>query len=89
MQHLALQVAQLHVVGVDDAQMPDAGRGEVERGRRAEPAGADQQDARRLESALTVLADLGQDEVAVIALQLVGVERRGRRREMRHAVSRA
>ena len=43
---LALQVRVVDDVGVDDAERADAGRGEVERRRRAEAAGADQEHAR-------------------------------------------
>ena len=41
---LALEVRVVDDVGVDDAERADAGRREVERRGRAEPAGADQQD---------------------------------------------
>jgi hypothetical protein len=43
---LALEVGDVDDVVVDDAERPHAGRGEVERGRRAEAAGAEQQDLR-------------------------------------------
>ena len=42
-QDLALQVAEVDGVEVDDADGADAGRGQVHRHRRAEPAGADAQ----------------------------------------------
>ena len=45
MDHLPLQVRQRHRVVVDHAQRADAGGGEIEQHRRAEPAGADHQDA--------------------------------------------
>ena len=41
--HLALQVGGVDDVVVDEAERADPGRGQVERGRGAEPAGADQQ----------------------------------------------
>ena len=40
---LALQVGEVDVVVVDDAERADAGRGEVQRGRRAQAAGAEQE----------------------------------------------
>ena len=43
---LALEVRLVDDVGVDDAERADARRGEVERGRGAEPARADQENAR-------------------------------------------
>ena len=75
---LALEVRVVDDVGVDDPERPDARGGEVERGRRAEPARADQQDARVEQLLLPLLADLGDQQVARVALAL-------RRRERRRA----
>ena len=75
MQHLALEVGLVHDVVVDDPEPADAGRGEVERRRRAEPAGADQQHARVEQLQLAGLADLGDQDVTAVALALVGLER--------------
>ena len=69
---LALEVRDVDHVVVDDAERADARRREVERGRRAEPAGAEQQHLRVEQLALAVLADLRQEEVARVALALVG-----------------
>ena len=63
-QHLALQVRLVDHVGVDDRDRPDAGRGQVEAGRRAEAAGADEQDVRVEQLQLPGLADLGNQRVA-------------------------
>src|SRR5262249_60638733 len=52
-----------------------ARRGQTDRGGRAEAAGADQQDLRAQQLALALLADLGQEEVAAVALDLLGAER--------------
>ena len=52
--------------------VPDAGRGEVERGRRAEPAGADEQRLRAEQLRLALGADLGDQQVAAVALLLLG-----------------
>ena len=64
---LALQVAGVDDVEVDEAERADAGRGEVERERRAEAAGADAEDAGGLQLLLAFHADLGQDQVARVA----------------------
>ena len=69
---LALEVADVDDVEVDDADRPDARRGEVERGRRAEAAGADEQRLRAEELGLAVRADLGDQQVAAVALLLLG-----------------
>ena len=70
-QNLPLQVARVDHVEVDEAERADAGRGQIERRRRAEPAGADAQHARRLELALTLDADLRHDQVPAVALHFV------------------
>ena len=72
---LALEVRVVDDVGVDDPERPDAGGGEVERRGRAEPAGADQQDARVEQFLLPLLADLGDQEVPRVALALRRRER--------------
>ncbi len=64
--------------GVDDPERPDARGREVQRGRRAEAAGADQEDARVEQPLLTLLADLGDEQVARVALALRRRERDGR-----------
>ena len=75
---LALQVADVDDVEVDEADGPDARRGEVERGRRTEPAGADEQRLRAEELRLAGRADLGDQQVAAVALLLLGGEDDGR-----------
>jgi hypothetical protein len=74
---LTLEVRPIDDVGVDDPEVADARGREVHRDRRAEPAGADDQHARLLESALTICADAGKDEVAAVPSQLFGAEWRG------------
>ena len=71
---LALQVGDVDHVVVDDAERADARRGEVERGRRAEPAGAEQQHLGVEQLLLALGADLGQQQVAAVALALLGRE---------------
>ena len=70
--HLALQVGGVDDVVVDEADRADAGGGEVERGRRAEAAGAEQQHLRVQQLHLAVDPDLGQQRVARVALALLG-----------------
>ena len=70
--HLALQVREVDLVVVDDAERADAGRGEVERGRRAEAAGAEQQHLRVEQLLLALDADLGDQQVARVAVALLG-----------------
>ena len=49
----------------------DARRGEIERRRRAEPAGADAEHARGLQLALPLDADLRHDQMPAVALNFV------------------
>ena len=72
---LALQVRLVDHVRVDDPELADAGRGQVERGRRAEAARADQQDARVEQPQLPFLADLRDQQVAAVAGRALGPER--------------
>ena len=74
---LALEVRDVDDVVVDDPERADAGGGEVERGRRAEAAGAEQQHLGVEQLLLALGADLGQEEVARVALALLGRERPG------------
>ena len=76
MDDLALQVRKAHRIVVDDADRADAGGGEIERDRAAEPARADDQHARRLEALLAGAADLGEHDVAGVTLNLLGGKRR-------------
>ena len=68
---LALQVGEVDLVVVDDAERADAGGGEVERGRRAEPAGAEQQHLRVEQLGLALEPDLRHEQVARVALALL------------------
>ncbi len=55
--------------------VPDAGGGEVERGRRAEPARAEQQHLGVEQLLLALGADLGEEQVARVAVALLGGQR--------------
>ena len=70
MQNLSLKVALVDGVEIDDAERADAGRGQVQRRRRSQAAGADAQHAPALDAPLPFHADLRQDEVTAVALDL-------------------
>ena len=71
---LALEIVACDAVVVDDADGADARRGEIEQERRAEPARAHDEHARRLQPLLAFAADLLQQQMALIALDLVLAE---------------
>jgi hypothetical protein len=75
--HLALQVGQVHDVVVDDAKRADAGGGQIEGCGRAQAPRAQQQHLRVQELLLTLGADLGQQQVAAVALALLSGQRAG------------
>ena len=73
--HLALQVRQIDLVVVDDAKRSDARGGEIQGRRRAQAAGAQQQHLCVEQLLLAFGADLGQQQVARVALALLGGQR--------------
>ena len=72
--HLALEVRFIHDIVVDDADRADAGGREVERRRRAEPAGPQEEHLGVEEGDLALDPDLGQERVARVAVALLGSE---------------
>ena len=68
---LALEVGQVDHVVVDDADRAHAGRGQVERRGRAQPAGAQQQHLCVQQLHLALDADLRHEQVARVALALL------------------
>ena len=74
MHDLALEVRDVDDVGVDDPERPHPRRGQVDGGRRAEPARADQEHLRVEQPELALLADLRDEHVAAVALELLGVQ---------------
>ena len=76
MQDLALQVRGVDLVHVDDADRADAGGGEVHRGGRAEATGTEQEHLRLEQLDLAGDADLGEQQVALVPVVLLGGERR-------------
>ena len=69
--HLALQVRLVDLVVVDQAERADAGCGQVQGGRGAQAAGADQQHLGVEQLELSLDADLGQEGVPRIAHPLL------------------
>ena len=70
-QHLALEVGGIDLVEVDDAELPDAGRGQVDGGRAAQPAGADHEHLAVEQLDLPLFAELAKNGVAAVANELV------------------
>ena len=73
--HLALEVRQVDLVVVDDPERADAGRGQIQRRRRAEAARAEQQHLRVEQLLLALGPDLGEQQMARVALALLGGQR--------------
>ncbi len=69
-QDLALQIGLVDDVEIDHAESPDAGRRQIERRGGPEPAGAYQQDARSLQLALPLDADVRENEMARVPQDL-------------------
>ena len=74
---LALEVGQVDDVEVDETDGPDPGRREIQRRRAAEAAGADEQRLRGEQPCLAGRADLRDEQVAAVALLLLGVRTTG------------
>src|SRR5437868_7198902 len=71
---LALEVGQFDPVAVDDGEVADPRPGQRREHARADPAGADYCDSRGLQPLLPGAADLGQDDVPRITVELVVAE---------------
>src|SRR5581483_8413681 len=72
---LPLQVGVVDDVEIDDTERTHACSAEIKRERRAEAAGSDAEHLRGLELELALHADLGHDQVARVAKDLVVGER--------------
>ena len=70
-QDLPLEVARVHAVEIDDAERADPGRGEIQGDRRAEPSRPDDEHLAVQELALPRPADVRQDDVPRVPLDLV------------------
>ncbi len=75
--HLALQVGEVDVVEIDEADRADTGRGEVQADRGAEAAGAHDQHTGVAQLLLPLPADFGKRDVSRVALNLITLERAG------------
>ena len=75
MHDLPLQVGQINVVVVAQRECAHAGRREIQRNGRTQPARADQQCPRRAQFFLPFDADLRQQDVAAVTQQLLVVHR--------------
>ena len=77
-ENLTLQVGGVDDVHVDDSEGTHAGRGQIEGCRRAETACTQQEHLRVEQLQLAGLPHLGQEEVALVAVALLGAEGPGR-----------
>src|SRR5262249_37677255 len=84
-EHLALEVAELEVVAVDDAEVPHAGADEHVGEHGAEGAAAHEQRARGAQAGLAGLANAGEEYLPGVALQVIPRRRRGRWRPRRRS----
>jgi hypothetical protein len=73
-ENLALQVGEVDLVRVGEGEPADAARREVERRRAAEPAGADDERARRPQPLLAFDPDFREKDVAAVAEELLVVQ---------------
>jgi hypothetical protein len=71
---LALQVGLVDLVELRDPERADAGRGQVEQGRAAEAAGADDEHLGVLQPLLAAHPDVGDDQVPAVAADLVDAQ---------------
>jgi hypothetical protein len=78
-QDLSLEVGRVDDVHVDDPEGAHTGGGQVERGRGTEPARSEQEHLRVEQLELAGFADLGEEQVALVAVALVGRQGLGRR----------
>ena len=76
MKNLALKVRGIHFVHIQDTERSYPGSSEVKRRRRTQSAGADHQHLLLKQGQLALLPHLRQEQVALIAVALLGRERR-------------
>ncbi len=75
-QDLALEVREIDDVIVDQTDAPHAGGGEVQRTRASQATGTHQQHTALQEFALSFDAELRKIQVAPVAIELIGPEKR-------------
>jgi len=69
--HLTLQIGEIHHIVIDQSNAPDASRRQIKRQRAAQAARANQQDAGCLEAALPFHADFGHNHMTAVAFDLI------------------
>src|SRR5262245_39683424 len=74
MEQLAMKVGHIHAIAVDDAKPPHTSRGEIHRDWRSQSTRADDEDARALETLLSLGSHVREAYLASIAGDLVGAE---------------
>ena len=74
MQDLSLQVREVDDIAIDQTDGAATGGSEVESGRGAEPAGADEQDFRLAQLHLALAADLAENNLTAVSLNLLFCE---------------
>ena len=72
--NLALQVGKVDLVRIGERELADAAGGEIERRRAAEAARADDERMRVAQPLLALDADLGEQDVAAVAEELLVVQ---------------
>ena len=72
--HLPLQVCFINHVVVHNTKRSDSRRCKIQPKRRTQPTGTDEENAGGFEFALPLEANLGQDEMATVALQFLARE---------------
>ncbi len=75
-QNLAVQVAALHHVGIDNAERAHAGGGQVLQHRAAQPARAHHQHPGRFQPLLPGLPNFGKLQVAAVGVAFFGAKHR-------------
>ena len=75
-QNLPVQVRKIDLVRIDQSDRADSGRRQIKRGGGTESAGANAQNARRFQSALSLDADLRENEMARVTRELFGAKLR-------------
>ena len=70
-QDLPLQVGEIDDIAIDETNGADTGGSKIESGRRAEPPGADEQDLRLAQLQLALAADIAEDNLPAVSLNLL------------------
>ena len=66
-----MEIGQLHLVGIDDTESPDPGRGQIHRGGRTKTTCPDEQDTGRAQFVLPGRPEFRQGQLARIARRFV------------------